>query len=80
MPKYSLEKCARCGASARMIHSGMGLKARYAVECTQNGHMHRTMEFIKARAAARHWNADQKMVKSARKDGMRGKVDKGMLL
>lgn len=62
MPRYSLRKCARCGADARMTHTGVGVKARYTAECTENGHMHRTRDFQSARVAARQWNAEQEMI------------------
>lgn len=69
MPKYTLIKCARCGADARMSHIGVGIKARYIAKCTRDGDKHRTAEFTTARTAAKHWNAEQTMIERMKGDG-----------
>ena len=68
MPRYSLERCALCGAPAEICYRMQRNERRYFAMC--RGIMrHRTEEHTSARAAAREWQ--QKMT-AARESPERG--------
>ncbi len=68
MPRYSLEKCALCGAPAEMYYRKQKGQRRYWGMC--RGIMrHRTEEHTSARAAAREWREKMRAARECAPEG-----------